>query len=57
MGYELGLIFVTYNKTLQTLFVITRPEEQEWIIKIISVYNYFSKSNIVDTLYLLNPKF
>jgi len=51
MRYELGLVFVTYNKTVQNLFVITRPEGQEYINKKLSLFKtIFQKIIFFDTV-------
>jgi len=57
MRLQLGLVFVTYNKTLRNLFVIRRPEEQECVIKKLSLFKtIFQKIIFVVTLYFLNQE-
>ena len=57
MRLELGLVFVTYSKTLRNLFVIRRPEEQEGINKSLSLFiTIFQKIIFVVILYFLNQE-
>jgi len=56
MRYELGLVFITYNKTLRNLFVIRRPEEQECILKKLPLFKTIKKIIFSVTLCLLKQK-